>query len=56
MIKGTNMEGKFPMKLNAPAVTRSSVSEPVGNQTQMIDAIPFPKKAMAINKIISEVL
>ncbi len=53
-MKGTETEDKFPMKLNAPPVTPIKFFG-ANNETntQVIEAMPFPKKAIAINKIIS---
>ena len=54
MIKGTETEDKLPMKLNAPPVTPiKCFGANNETNTQVIEAIPFPKKAIAINKMIS---
>ena len=51
---GTETEDKFPMKLNPPPVNPMRFFGASNEtNTHVIDAMPFPKNAIAINKMIS---
>ena len=57
MTIGTTIDANPPIKLNTPPVNPiRCLGARVETKTQVIDAKPFPKKAMVIKKIISGVL